>query len=133
MSAESMARYRARQRGENVPKRLPGPKPGYQQSPEHVTKRTRSGPEHHAWQGEAVSERGGRARALRRYRDIGPCSYCGSTRAERHHRDGNTANNDASNIDITCRRCHMEHDGRLEAFKSLARANQPRAVAARWR
>lgn len=38
---------------------------------------------------------------------------------ERHHRDGDTANNEAANIAFLCRRCHMEIDGRLAAFLSL--------------
>ena len=80
--AERQARYRARKRGENVPE-IPR-KRGYKQTPEHVEKRKRFGPDHHA-------------------------------RAERHHIDGNTANNKPGNIAFLCRRCHMREDGRLDA------------------
>uniref|UniRef100_A0A6M3J879 Putative homing endonuclease n=1 Tax=viral metagenome TaxID=1070528 RepID=A0A6M3J879_9ZZZZ len=130
---EAARRYRARRRGEDVPKRQPGPKPGYQQTAEHAEKRKRWGADHHAWMGENVSEKGGRSRATRRYPDIGPCWLCGSEPAERHHIDGDTANNSPSNIAIVCRKCHMASDGRLDEFRELARRNQPKAIAARWR
>jgi hypothetical protein len=48
-----------------------------------------------------------------------------STRVERHHKDGNPLNNDPGNIDRLCRRCHMVVDGRLDAFRARAKANQP--------
>lgn len=129
---ERARRYRARKRGEAIEKGRPGPKLGFRQSPEHVAKRTKWGPDHHAWAGGDISEKGGRSRAERRYRDIGLCWGCGSNRAERHHIDENTANNAPSNIAVLCRRCHMERDGRLDEFIELAKRNQPRAVAARW-
>jgi hypothetical protein len=97
----------------------PGPKPGFKQTAEHIEKRKRFGAEHPNWKGDAVSVKGGRTRALRSYRDIGPCSTCGALRAERHHRDGNTANNDAENIAVLCRKCHMAEDGRLEAVRKM--------------
>jgi hypothetical protein len=109
-----------------------GPKPGYKQTPEHIAKRIRRGSEHHAWKGDAVTPKGGRTRALRYYKDIGPCSACGAQHAERHHKDGDTANNEPDNIAILCRKCHMEADGRMEEFRDLAITNQPAAVAARW-
>ena len=111
--AERQARYRARKRGENVPE-IPR-KRGYKQTPEHVEKRKRFGPDHHAWAGGDVSEKGGRKRALRMYPDAGACTECGAARAERHHIDGNTANNKPGNIAFLCRRCHMREDGRLDA------------------
>lgn len=107
-------RYRLRKKGIPVP--FAPPRSGFKQTPEHVAKRTRSGEEHYAWQGDAVSEKGGRKRALRAFPAIGPCA-CGEPKAERHHKDGNTANNDPSNIDILCRRCHMEADGRMTKAK----------------
>lgn len=130
---ERAKQYRARKRGENVPKKKPGPAPGYKHSPESVAKRVRTGAAHHAWKGNEVSVKGGRTRAKRLYRDIGPCVVCENPKSERHHIDGNTANNEPENIVALCRRCHMETDGRLDAFKELARNNQPKAVAARWR
>src|SRR6185369_12100838 len=108
----------------------PGPKPGYKQSAEHVQKRKRFGPEHRNWKGDSVTTKGGRTRAIRKFPSIPKCA-CGKL-AERHHKDGNTANNDKSNIAFVCRRCHMQEDGRLARFRKLARENQPKAVAARW-
>lgn len=105
-------RYRLRKKGIVV--ETPPRKRGYHQTPEHIEKRKRFGHEHHGWAGDSVSEKGGRARALRLYPDVGPCRSCGAARAERHHIDGNTANNDAANIEALCRRCHMEADGRME-------------------
>jgi len=113
--AERQARYRARKRGEDVPKLTGGVPLGYKQTPEHVENRKRFGEDHPAWLGDDVSRKGGRTRALRKYPDIGPCRACGSPRAERHHVDGNTANNEPENIEALCRRCHMAEDGRLDA------------------
>lgn len=107
-----------------------GPPFGHKRTAESIAKGKRWGPDHHAWLGNTVSERGGRTRALRRFPVASPCALCGAPRAERHHRDGNTANNDAGNVWFLCRRCHMQRDGRLEQFKALALANQPRAAQA---
>lgn len=86
---------------------------GSKQSAAHVESRKRRGEQHHNWRGDGVSRKGGRKRALRTYVDIGPCVQCGATRAERHHKDDNTANNAPDNIEILCRRCHMMADGRI--------------------
>ena len=107
-------------------------KVGYKQTPEHVQKRTRRGASHYAWLGSKVSVKGGRSRALRLFKDVGPCVMCGAIRSERHHVDGNTANNEPANVVVVCRRCHMRADGRLDTFKKLAIANQPKAAQARW-
>ena len=109
-----------------------GPKPGFKQSPEHIAKRIKRGPDHPNWIGEAVSEKGGRARALRLYPTIGPCEVCGEAKAERHHADGNTANNAPTNIEPLCRRCHMAKDGRMDQAAETLRAAQPMGVKARW-
>lgn len=107
---EAQARYCARKRGEDVPLLPMGPPKG-----RPLAERTPH------WKGENVSAKGGRKRALRMYPALGPCVKCGCTRAERHHRDGNTANNAPDNIEIVCRRCHMTEDGRLEAFTRMAK------------
>lgn len=120
---ERARRYRARKRGESVTKVKPGPKPGFVQSTEHIAKRKRFGSEHPNWVGADVSTAGGRTRAQRTYKEIGPCVLCGAKRSERHHIDGNTANNEAKNIVILCRKCHMREDGRLERFRKLALSN----------
>lgn len=78
-----------------------------------ASRRRLSGDAHPGWKGDNVSERGGRTRALRLFPVIGACRKCGAHNAERHHSDGNTANNSTTNIDPLCRRCHMSEDGRL--------------------
>ena len=110
----------------------PGPKKGFKQSPEHIEKRKRFGADHHAWKGDGITEKSGRTRAIRTFPNVGGCVKCGKARAERHHKNGNTADNRPENIEIVCRRCHMKEDGRLERFKELAKRNQSKAVAARW-
>lgn len=105
---------------------------GKHQSADHVSKRIKSGDNHPNWIGDSVSEKSGRSRALRMYRDIGPCAVCGNEKAERHHVDGNTANNEESNIEIVCRKCHMEKDGRLASAISRIKRVQPEGIAARW-
>ena len=55
----------------------------------------------------------GRARAGRAYPEIGDCERCGLPARDRHHIDGDTLNNDRSNVLFVCRRCHMELDGRI--------------------
>ena len=115
LAREKTRRYRARIAGADVPLQ-PRPR-GYSQSESHKQKRLDAikGENHPRWAGDAISEKGGRKRALRMYPDIGPCSKCGAENAERHHVDANTANNHPSNIEVLCRRHHMEADGRLDA------------------
>lgn len=85
-------------------------------------RRAPSGEEHYAWKGDAAATNTKRARARRQY-DLGSCARCGSRASDRHHKDGDTGNNTPENIEILCRRCHMRVDGRLDGFRSLARAN----------
>lgn len=87
--------------------------------------------EHPSWIGGAVSTRGGRSRARRKFAPR-PCEVCGATRVDRHHKDGDTANNSQANIAFLCRRHHMEADGRLEKAREQMRAIQPLGVEARW-
>lgn len=115
-------RYRLRKKGVAVP--FAPRKRGYRQSAEHVAKRIRTGESHYRWAGADVSEKGGRKRALRMYRVIGSCVRCGSAKSERHHKDGNTANNAPSNIEPLCRRCHMAEDGRLAAFVEMGKCTK---------
>lgn len=99
-------------------------KKGYRQSPDHVRNKAAAvtGEGNGQWTGDAASPNAGHLRAARMYPDPGMCTGCGKKRAERHHKDGNPANNDPSNIDFLCRRCHMEADGRLGRFRRMARA-----------
>lgn len=73
---------------------------------------TRTREQHHGWKGNNLSQVGGRKRALKWFSKK-PCESCGSEKSERHHKDGNTLNNDSSNIAFLCRRCHMVADGRI--------------------
>ena len=91
-----------------MPKLNPGPKPGYVQTAEHVDKRKRWGEDHHAWKGSEVDAQQGRKRALRRF-ELSACERCGKPGNDRHHRDGNPINNEASNIESLCRSCHVKH------------------------
>jgi hypothetical protein len=117
--AEGMRRTRARKKGEDVPRLSPGPAKGYQFSPEVLAERQyASGSSHPQWTGDDVSEKAGRKRALKMYPVIGPCVRCGSENSERHHKDGNTANNAPDNIEALCRKCHMEEDGRLDSVRA---------------
>jgi hypothetical protein len=105
-------------------------KRGYKQTPEHVEKRKRWGPSHHAWKGDKVTPETGRCRANRLYPHPGPCRLCGADKAERHHKNGDTTDNSPENIEFLCRRCHMESDGRLDRFRALADKVRPKAIEA---
>ena len=85
------------------------------------------------WIGDAVSVKGGRSRALRLFPEAEPCEECGNPKGERHHRDGNTANNAPENVAWLCRRCHMVTDGRLPAFLKMSRVNLSIMGNRRWR
>ena len=94
---------------------------------------TKYGAANPMWRGTEVTDQAGRNRARRRFAAT-KCSKCGSSggQMDRHHIDGNTLNNARGNVIALCRRCHMLADGRLEQFRNLAIANQPRACSARW-
>jgi hypothetical protein len=117
---------------------LPGCQCGHHtvgpQSAEHIEKRKRFGPAHHAWKGDNVSAATARCRTKRAFPDAESCTQCGAEPAERHHRDGNPTNNASDNVAILCRRCHMELDGRLAAFRNHpAAVEQRNHVNDRWR
>lgn len=71
------------------------------------------------WKGDSIIAKSGDVRALRAFPESMPCERCGADKSERHHKDHNTRNNDASNIARLCRRCHMLIDGRLANMKAL--------------
>ena len=81
------------------------------------------GSAHHNWKGDDINEKAGRARALKAF-PRQPCEVCGALRVDRHHKDGNTANNAPENIAFLCRRHHMEADGRLERVRKQMRLIQ---------
>lgn len=76
------------------------------------------------WKGEEAGEDAGRARARAAYA-LGSCERCGRPGTDRHHKDGDTLNNDPGNIEILCRRCHMKADGRLDKFVEMANWPKP--------
>ena len=92
---------------------------GTHQTPELIEARTRRGPEHYRWEGDAISEKGGRSRAGRLIPTPGPCVSCGDIPGERHHKDGDTSNNAPDNLIVLCRVCHMRLDGRLEMLRKV--------------
>ena len=110
-----------------------GQKKGYKQTQEHINKRKRFGKDHHAWVGDDIQVRSGRTRAGRAFKKE-PCEECGESekRIDRHHIDGETKNNERSNIKFLCRKCHMREDGRLEKISELGKRNWSKALAARW-
>lgn len=87
------------------------------------------------WKGDDASPSAKRTRARKRFKHLGICEKCGKKSAcDRHHIDANTGNNVRSNIMFLCRRCHMEIDGRLEAFihsKRNSKSAQPCKVCGR--
>ena len=95
---------------------------GSKQTEDHIAKRIKSGSGHPNWKGNLASRKTGRCRALRMFPSR-PCEHCGEAKAERHHVDGNTLNNEPTNIQFLCRACHLalhdftilgaiRHDGR---------------------
>lgn len=75
---------------------------------------------------ENPSDSAAHSRAVKLFALTDSCERCErAVPLERHHKDGNPANNDPSNIWILCRRCHMEVDGRLERIRQMAPAPKP--------
>ncbi len=70
------------------------------------------------WKGDLATKGAGRGRARLRF-PLGPCQRCGKEGIDRHHKDGNTLNNNPENILILCRLCHMKEDGRMESFSKI--------------
>src|SRR5215831_6336561 len=70
-------------------------------------------------------EQAARGRARSRFSVPSNCQRCGIERTqfnlvrlEIHHKDGNPTNNDPSNIEFLCRKCHMITDGRIVRYNS---------------
>jgi hypothetical protein len=96
---------------------------GHHHSEESKEKERQShlGEKNGMWKGDNITENSGRRRARARY-DLVKCELCGEDATERHHRDGNTANNDPPNVQLLCRRCHMIEDGRMNNLKQFQEA-----------
>lgn len=93
-------------------------------APPHRPTNYARGPRGGTWKGEMAGKDAGRARARTAYA-LGDCERCGRPAKDRHHKDGNTLNNDPANVAILCRRCHMAVDGRLDDFTRLGKAPKP--------
>lgn len=146
-SNEANARCLARKRGENVPLLKRGPSKGFKltaeqlekrigrkQTPEQIKKRLRFGEEHFAWVGDEATIKTGRTRAERKYA-LEPCETCGeqNKRIDRHHKDGNTLNNERENIKFLCRKCHMAEDGRSKVFSAYCLEHIHTLQATAWK
>jgi len=71
------------------------------------------GEAHWNWKGNDVKPQAARSRTRKAF-PIGPCNRCGiapdQARVVRHHKDRNPRNNEPSNIERLCARCHTaEH------------------------
>ena len=71
------------------------------------------GADHPSWKGDDITPAGGNRRAQKLFK-LGPCSRCGREPSERHHKDKDPTNNDPSNIEILCRKCHIAADGTIK-------------------
>lgn len=90
---------------------------GWNLRAENPDRPTVRGENHPCWKGNSARSETKRARAQRAYA-LESCEKCGEPATDRHHIDGDTGNNERTNIMLLCRRCHMEIDGRLSNFRS---------------
>lgn len=65
------------------------------------------------FKGESVKKKTGNHRAYFQFQLPSRCELCDNPAHDRHHKDGNTLNNDPSNIQFLCVKCHMALDGRM--------------------
>lgn len=79
------------------------------------------------WRGDEARPETKRRRAQKAFK-LGKCESCPKPATDRHHKDGNTGNNNPDNIKILCRRCHMKEDGRLDKFLSTCRGLNGRQI-----
>lgn len=71
----------------------------------------RRGEKHPLWKGDHARKNQGRGRA-RYWNPRQPCQVCGAEKSELHHVDGNTLNNEQSNLMHLCRPHHRRiHPG----------------------
>ena len=100
---------------------------GHHHSEEFKEKERQShlGEKNGMWKGDNASKHTGRTRAIRWYK-LGKCVLCDEDATDRHHRDGNTLNNDPPNVQILCRSCHMIIDRRMNNLKQFQEAGDVR-------
>jgi hypothetical protein len=82
-------------------------------TPERITvfSSRRTGEGNPAWKGDGVNEDSARARARRKFK--------APKGKERHHIDGNSKNNEDSNVMFLTRKEHMILDGRIKNLKQF--------------
>lgn len=86
------------------------------------------GPDHYAWKGKDARPETQRERCQRMYPLDGVvCEHkgCEKPATDRHHVSGDTNDNRRENIQLLCRRHHMEVDGRLDALREMVPPVQP--------
>jgi hypothetical protein len=71
------------------------------------------------WKGDNICKAQGNCRAIKLYPILGKCELCECDATDRHHKDGNTLNNEPSNVQRLCRKHHIFLDGRLANLKSF--------------
>lgn len=97
---------------------------GIKQSSDHIAARSRFGADHPNWKGDSATVKTGRTRALRAHALPYVCDACANPkRLDRHHKDGNTLNNEKSNIAFLCRACHTTAHGGSAKMKEVRRGN----------
>jgi hypothetical protein len=82
--------------------------------------------EHFNFKGDAATDKAKRLRARKVIPTLGKCDKCPAKAVDRHHKDGNTGNNERSNLERLCRRCHMIVDGRLNGLAKARAARKPK-------
>lgn len=74
----------------------------------------------HNWKGNRASSSAKHRRAQRLVK-LGLCERCGKQGEHRHHKDDDPGNNEPSNIQVLCCKCHFIIDGRLERLHARNR------------
>ena len=77
-----------------------------------------------AWKGDNVKNVDAGRKRARKLFDLSLCNKCGKSGIDRHHKDGNPLNNTPENVEILCRRCHMDADGRIKTLEALWEHNR---------
>lgn len=74
----------------------------------------RFGDKHFKWKGNEASVQAGNKRAKILFPVLGKCELCDNLAIDRHHKDGNTLNNNPSNVQFLCRSDHMKEEQKLK-------------------
>lgn len=96
----------------NYPNRKPGhgKKGMFSEETIQLLRLQKTGENNPSWLGDKAKPNAGRLRAQKLFKTDGTCEACGNKgRIERHHVNGDTLNNDASNLRVLCSACHKAH------------------------